>query len=150
MARFTLEQLANDVAAKPQMIGRLFSYHASNGKYGPAAAAAIAVPDRARNYAQNTAVATARTAFETQRGNPTANDVLLRTYLPVYNREMNREGRNRGKNIAIGMGAAGIALFVWSLIADAEVAKKTGKVAAGIFEAGAAIRLIRDYFRYKA
>ena len=150
MEKHTLGQLTSQLATDPQLVERLFLYHTTNNKYGPVATAAIAIPETARNYAQHTAVATARTTFGTERGNPDTNEVLLRTYLPTYSQEMNQRNWNRGKNIAIGMGAAGLAFLVWSLVDDAEVAKKVGRMAGVTFEAVASIKLFRDYFRYKA
>ncbi len=74
----------------------------------------------------------------------------MRSYLATYSKRENQRNWKKGKNIALAMGVAGLAFLVWSFVADAEVAKKAGKVAAAAFEAGAALRLARDYFRYKA
>ena len=41
MMRYTLENLTAEMATKPQLDERIFSYHASNGKYGTDAATAI-------------------------------------------------------------------------------------------------------------
>lgn len=145
MVNYTLE----DLAADPKSVEGLFEYHTRNNRYGCDAALAIILPERIRLYPQRLQVAAARTTFERERTDPTTNDILMRTYLPTYSQERNQSNWNRGKNIAIGMGVTGLAFLVWSVVSDAEVAKKAGKVAGAVFEIGAGLRLLRDYFRYK-
>lgn len=150
MKRYCLDDMVTELGANPQVAKRLFLYHASKGRYGPDAALAVRVPESARIYTEQFSFATARTAFEAERRDPTTNEVLMRSYLRTYSQERNQRNWNRGKKIAIGMGTAGLAFLAWSLIADAEGAKNVGKAAGAAFEVGAGVRLIRDYLMHKA
>ena len=150
MVRYNLEDLTSEMATKPQLAERLFSYHTNNGRYGANAAAAIGVPENARTYAQQTAVATTKGFFDAERASPAINKVLLNTYLPVYSRERNQR-ELRGGLVKSGLTAGtGIVAIVLGLFVDSEVAKffletvGTGSTIAGMTGAGI------TYLKYRA
>ena len=150
MVRYTLEDLTKELAAKPQLAERLFTYHASNGRYGPAAAAAINVPEAGRNYVQRATVATAQAIFNAQRNNPANNQVLLRTYLPDYSRERNQRSWNDAKWRAAGLGIGGLAWLLLGLGIDSKPAKVLAEAAGVAILVGSPAALGIAYLKYRA
>lgn len=150
MVKYTLEQLTNELTTNPQLAGRVFSYHANNNRYGLAAAAAGAVPENARNYAQRVDVATARTRFDAERANPHLNSVLLETYLPIYSQERNQRNWNNAKIRAAAFGIGGLVLLLLSSNIDSKTAKFLAEAAGAAAAVGSPIGLGIAYFRYRA
>ena len=145
MVRINLEELTRDVNSSRQTRENLFTYHVSNRRYGAAAQAGFGHTD----YTSLMALATARTTFNAEMSNERIRPVLLQGYLPVYSQEINQRRWAWGRNVAIGMAGAGLALVVSSMFADTETTKKAERIVAGIFEVGAAVKVARDFVLYR-
>lgn len=147
MKRYSLEQLTENIQADPQLVERLFDYHARTGNYGHTAIAAATAA--ARTPLQEMDLARARTNFGRDMSNPDEKETLMRAYLPSYSQGRNQRNWKKSIKSAAVLGGAGVVGIILAQFIDPKAAKALLEAAGVASVAGSPVALGIAYFKYR-
>jgi hypothetical protein len=150
MKQIKLEDLTRKLSEDSRTSDEIFSFHARNGRWGTSAASAVRINERARTYQQNLDVATARSRFDGEMRYPFSQTQLLNSYLPDFEKTVNRNGFKRSARNAIIGAAFAATLGITALLTDSKVAQtlaEAGSTLSGIY---AAYQGAKAYIVYKS